>query len=154
LDYSFTYDDYCEFYNRNLTDYFRAPEYAYGNNVNYIPLTEKTADLTEVLIQLKILSLPIDILGEIIGDKSVAECIVLGLFECTRALKSLAISKFNAFTLPIASAVCGFGGLSVIIQSIAYLKNAKIKTAPFILAKIISAVLNFIFGIIISLIIF
>jgi len=51
LDYSFTYDDYCEFYNRNLTDYFRAPEYAYGNNVNYIPLTEKTADLTEVLIQ-------------------------------------------------------------------------------------------------------
>jgi len=110
--------------------------------------------LTEVLIQLKILSLPIDILGEIIGDKSVAECIVLGLFECTRALKSLAISKFNAFTLPIASAVCGFGGLSVIIQSIAYLKNAKIKTAPFILAKIISAVLNFIFGIIISLIIF
>ena len=110
--------------------------------------------LTEVLLTFKILSIPINLLSKVLSDSSVAECIVLGLFECTRALKTLSLSNFTLFTLPVCASVCGFGGLSVIVQSLAYLKNAKIKAAPFIFAKILSAALNFIFGLLISLMFF
>ncbi len=110
--------------------------------------------LTEVLLSLKILSPVIELLSKITKDKNIAESLVLGCFECTRALKSLSLSSPSILTLPIASALCGFGGGSVIVQSISYLKKAKIKTALFIIAKIISAVINFIIGLIISLIVF
>ena len=56
------------------------------------------------------------------------------------------------FSLPIASFIVGFGGLSVILQSIAYLKKAKIKTAPFLFGKILTAFVNFIVGFIINVI--
>ena len=110
--------------------------------------------LTEVLIATKILSPIIFLLEKITENKALSESLVFGFFECTRALKSLSTVNFSSLSLPIASAICGFGGLSVIAQSISYLKSAKIKTAPFILSKIISAVFNFIIGFIVSIIVF
>ena len=107
--------------------------------------------LTEVFLYLKILNPLIELVTLLTKDKTLAESFVLGLFECTRALKTLSLAKSSLFILPVASAICGFGGLSVIAQSISYLKNAKIKTAPFILSKIISAVINFFVGLIFSL---
>ena len=107
--------------------------------------------LTEMLLSLNLLSPIIDTVTLITGDKNLSSSIVLGAFECTRGLKTLSANGINFFTLPVAAAICGFGGLSVIAQSLAYLKKAKIKTAPFVLAKLLSAVLGFCIGLIFSL---
>ncbi len=107
--------------------------------------------LTEILLSLNLLSPIIDAVTLFTGDKNLSRSIVLGAFECTRGLKTLSKNGITFFTLPFAAAICGFGGLSVIAQSLAYLKKAKIKTAPFVLSKLLSAVLGFFIGLIFSL---
>lgn len=110
--------------------------------------------ITEILTTLGVLTPLVNLLEQLLGDKNIAEGIVYGLFECTKGLKALSGTGLNFFTLPICAALCGFGGLSVIAQSISYLKSAKIKTAPFIFAKLIGAVINFIIGVLVSIICF
>lgn len=107
--------------------------------------------LTEILTATGLLSLPIKLLSTLFKDENIGKAIVYGAFECTRALKQLSLSTNVFFILPVASLICGFGGLSVIAQSLAYLKKAKIKTAPFILAKIIMAVIGFTLSVISNL---
>ena len=108
--------------------------------------------LTEVLFSLKVLSPIINLFSTLFNDQNISKGIVFGLFECTKGLKELSLSGINFYTLPICAFLSGFGGLSVIMQSLAYLKSAKIKTAPFILAKLTMAVIGFILGLILSFI--
>lgn len=108
--------------------------------------------LTEILLNLNILTPIIKLLALAVKDEQIAKSVVLGLFECTKGLSSLSVSNQNFFILPIASFICSFGGLSILAQSLAYLKKAKIKTAPFILSKIISAVISFILASLLSLV--
>jgi len=97
--------------------------------------------LTEILFSLGILKPFTYLFGE---------SLTLGAFECTKGLKALAKKGVNFFSLPIATAICSFGGLSVIMQSLAFIKKAKIKTAPFIISKIICAVIGFGLGCVFS----
>lgn len=106
--------------------------------------------LTELLVGYKILTPLINSLTSFTGDKTISQGIAFGLFECTKGLKTIAGSNINFFTLPTVAFICGFGGLSVLAQSIAFLKSAKIKTAPFVLSKLSGAVINFLIGIIFS----
>lgn len=107
--------------------------------------------ITELLFNLNLLNGFIYLFSLIFKDKEIAKGICLGLFECTKGLKQISTIPVSLFTLPICALICGFSGLSIIMQSIAYLKNAKIKTAPFVLSKLLSAVLNFIICLIFSL---
>ena len=75
------------------------------------------------------------------------------LLELTSGLKILSQNP-NFLTLPLCAFLVSFGGLCIICQSIAFLKNAKIKTAPFVFSKLISAVLSFILALICNLIFF
>ena len=98
--------------------------------------------LSEILLRAKILS-PITFLVESYsGSKELANGFSFGLLECTNGLKTL--SKIGNSAIPICAFIVGFGGLSVIAQSMAYLKKAKIKTAVFLLIKLLTAVINFI----------
>ena len=72
----------------------------------------------------------------------------LGIFECTKGLKELAKGGITTLTLPIACFLTSFGGLSVIMQSVAFLKKAKIKIAPFLFSKVCSAILSFVLGLV------
>ena len=108
--------------------------------------------LTFVLFSLGILSPIVSLFSFVFGNKALGKGLTFGLFECTQGLKIISTLPNNFFALPLSSFICGFGGLSVLMQSIAYLKKAKIKTTPFILAKIICAVINFILSIIICFI--
>ncbi len=108
--------------------------------------------LTEILLTLHILNPLISGLTLITGNEQTSKSIILGLFECTKGLKELSISGKSIVALPICASLCGFGGFSVIAQSLAYLKKAKIKTAPFLLSKVTSAVLNFLLGLIVAII--
>lgn len=106
--------------------------------------------LTEILLNLNLLSPLINFFTLIVKDENIAKSFVLGAFECTKGLSTLSSSASGFFALPIACALCSFGGVSVICQSLAYLKKAKIKTAPFIISKIISAVVGFIIALLFS----
>ncbi len=108
--------------------------------------------LTEILFRLGLFNLPLSALNLICKDENFSKALVFGFFECTKGLNALANSPLEFFYLPVASLISGFGGLSVIAQSLAYLKGAKIKTAPFIFAKIITAVISFIIAIIFNFI--
>ncbi|MBE7061189.1 MAG: hypothetical protein E7382_01470 [Clostridiales bacterium] len=110
--------------------------------------------LTEVLLSVRILVPLVSVLEKLLGDKTLAEGIVFGILETTRGYKAVSGCGITFLTLPVCAFFCGFGGLSVIAQSLAYLKKAKIKTAPFILAKILQAVLSFVLGLIFSSIFF
>lgn len=108
--------------------------------------------ITSVLFSLKILSPIVNLFSLIFGNEILGKGLTFGLFECTQGLKILSTLKSSFLALPLCSFICGFGGISIIMQSIAYLKKAKIKTAPFIFAKIICAVINFILSTIICLV--
>lgn len=107
--------------------------------------------LTEMLIALKILTPLTKFLYIITGDKHLSEGIAAGIIEVTCGLKKLSATN-SKFALSVASFLTGFGGLSIIMQSTAFLKKAKIKTAPFILSKILSAVFSFFISLIFSVI--
>ncbi len=87
-------------------------------------------------------------------SENIKSGIAEGLLECTGGLKKLAESGIAFYSLPIAAALCGFGGISVIVQSAVHLKSAKIKIAPFLWAKVEEALLCFVFGILLSLVFF
>ena len=107
--------------------------------------------LTEILSTLKILSPLTCVFTFIFGDEQVAKGLIYGLFECTKGLKTLSHGGITHLSLPVAAALCSFGGLSVIAQSIAFLKKAKIKAAPFLFAKVTQAAISAVIGVIFSL---
>ena len=99
--------------------------------------------LAEMLIYFKILYPLTNVLALLLKSQSLAKGSVLGLIECTNGLKAMASGGITFLTLPISAFLCGFGGACVLIQSIAFLNSAKIKTAPFLLAKVMQAVISF-----------
>ena len=107
--------------------------------------------LTNVLFSLGVLSPIVNLFSLVLGNENLAKGLTFGLFECTQGLKVISTLPNSFLALPLSAFICGFGGISVIMQSVAYLKKAKIKTTPFILAKIICAVINFILSIIFAL---
>ena len=110
--------------------------------------------LTEMLNNLGVMNIISGFFGLFTESPAQSYGIANGLFECTRGLKIIAGGGISFFTLPVSAAICGFGGISVIMQSVAYLKKAKIKTAPFLLSKTLAAIVNFCIGLIFSLLFF
>ncbi len=102
--------------------------------------------LLDALTWLKVLAPLEGLFSLVLGDKIAGKALSLGLFECTIGYTTLASGGITKLALPICAVFCGFGGLSAITQSLTALKRAKIKTAPFILAKVLSAVIGFLLG--------
>lgn len=84
-------------------------------------------------------------------NENLSKSLTFGLIESTKGLKLLALEKENFLAFPLACFMLGFSGVSIIFQSTTFLKKAKIKTAKFILSKIVSAVLCFVLGLIFNL---
>ena len=106
--------------------------------------------LAEMLKDLGIMGWSAGIFGFFINDKNLAEGLSYGLIDYTLGIKAAANGGIAHLSLPCVAAMCGFGGLSSITQSLGFLKKSKIKTAPFWAAKILSGLLNFTFGSILS----
>lgn len=109
--------------------------------------------LTEILIDLKILTPVIKLFSYVFGDEMVAKGFVTGIIESTKGFKILSEAN-SLLALPLSAFITGLSGMSMICQSVAFMKSAKIKTAPFILSKIISAVLCTFYSLIFSLLFF
>lgn len=107
--------------------------------------------ITRILMHFNILLLAVYPLSKTLGSYTLANGFVVGLLECSNGLTILGSCKISLLSLPITCFVCGFGGISIIMQSFAYIKKAKIKTAPFLFAKVGQAVLSFLLGLIFNL---
>ena len=74
---------------------------------------------------------------------NISKAFTYGLIECTRGAKNLSIYGTNALTVALTTALCSFGGISIIMQSIVFLSKAKVKPLLFILQKIIQMLISF-----------
>ncbi len=77
-----------------------------------------------------------------VKDEKISSAFVSGLIECTRGCRNLSRSGISPLTVCLAESLISFGGVSVIFQSVAFLSEAKAKTAVFLLAKVIQTVLS------------
>ncbi len=82
----------------------------------------------------------------IFGDIEIAKGLTQGIFESTKGLKILSSAKNKNLGMATCCFLVGFSGISNIAQAVIFLKKAKIKTARFILSKIVCAVLSFSIG--------
>lgn len=110
--------------------------------------------LTEILYSLGLLNLPITLLTAVFKNEKVSLAIVFSLFENGKGMKVLSTLGISRLSFILSCVLCGFSGLSIILQSVVYLKRAKIKIAPFILSKIMVAIINLVFGLILAFIFF
>ncbi len=108
--------------------------------------------LTDILDTLNVLSPFYSLFGLIFNNDTIGRGITVGLLETTNGIKIISTVGITPITLPLIASITGFSGLSVIIQSMAFFKSAKIKATPFIVAKTIGIAVNFIIGFIMSLI--
>ncbi len=110
--------------------------------------------LTEILADLGIISAIAKPLGAVLGSSRLANALILGTIETTCGFSALASLPISLGLFSAGAFLIGFGGISVIIQSCAFLKNAKIKTAPFIFSKISCAILSLVISVPIYLLFF
>lgn len=107
--------------------------------------------VSEILFNLKVFNPLISLLNLIFQDQQVSKAVVFGILENSKGLITLSQMGAQRESFIISAFLCGFSGLSVILQSVAFLKKAKIKIAPFILSKIMAAIINTIYSFIISM---
>ena len=107
--------------------------------------------ITDFLDAIKLLNLFSYPFNLAFNDPNISKGFLVGLLECTKGLKMISASN-HFLKLPLCAFLSGFGGVSIILQSITYVKKAKIKTASFLYGKILTAFVNFIFGLLFTFI--
>lgn len=105
--------------------------------------------ISSVLELYGLLSPALSAVKEITGSRELSEGIVFGALECTSGVAKLSSLGACKQSFVAAAAICGFGGVSATAQSLAYLKKAKIKAAPFVLSRFAAAALNCLFALIV-----
>lgn len=110
--------------------------------------------LVEVLFSLGLFNPVLNLIDKLLGDKNLSKAIVFGILENTKGVKTASLSGVSRLSFCVCAMLCGFSGLSTIFQSVAFLKKAKIKTAPFLISKILLTVINLIYSLLISLLLF
>lgn len=106
--------------------------------------------ITEMLFDAGLLNLPMKLLTPLLGTPEAAKALLTGIFECTKGIKLIS-NTGHPLAVPLIGLMISFGGLSVITQSLIFLKKAKIKTALFFFSKILQAVICFVILFIFSL---
>jgi glycerol-1-phosphate dehydrogenase [NAD(P)+] len=76
-------------------------------------------------------------------DKEKALAFCAGLIECTNGCILFAKTQ-GVLTLPLTAFIITFGGVSVLVQSISFLKEAKVNIKVFLLSKVLQAINSFI----------
>ncbi len=81
------------------------------------------------------------LLSKLQFNKSHINGLIFGILEVTRATKELSIIK-DSLSVILASGLISFSGLSIIFQSMAFLKTAKIKAHTFICFKCVHMIVS------------
>ena len=78
------------------------------------------------------------------GNKEVARAFSVGLIECTRGCKELSALPITPLTIALSGALISFSGLSIIMQSLAFLQKAEVNSLFFIKGKLLQTLITFI----------
>ena len=98
--------------------------------------------LIRMLEQCGFFLLPVRLFTLLSGDETLARGFAYGLVECTTGI-GYAASSLSPLKIPAVGFLISFGGISVMTQSLVFLKKAKMKTARFFLSKFLHAVFTF-----------
>lgn len=109
----------------------------------YITIFFLLADILTSIGVLSPVTYAIDKILSIFNIKNLSIGIIGGLLEVTRGCKLLS-QQHNIYSICFACGCISFSGLSIIMQSMSFLKKCKIKAPYFILVKCFHAVLSFI----------
>lgn len=74
---------------------------------------------------------------------SLSDCkgLLYGFLEVTRGCKTLSLSS-SYLSIALSSGIISFSGISIMMQSMAFLKNTKIKMHSFVLTKLVHMILS------------
>ena len=101
--------------------------------------------ISEILCDFNIL-LPLSYIIELILSpfnlQGIGNAISFGFIEFTKGAKALSSLGATPLTISLANFIITFGGLSVIMQSLAFLKKAQVNAWFFILGKFIQALIS------------
>ena len=78
------------------------------------------------------------------GNKEISRAFSVGLIECTRGAKELSLLPLSPLTVALSGALISFSGISIIMQSLAFLQKAKVNSWFFIKGKLLQTLLTFI----------
>ncbi len=77
------------------------------------------------------------------GNKEISRAFTVGLIECTRGCKELSLLTQSPLTISLSGSLISFGGISIIMQSLAFLQKAQVRSWFFIKGKIIQTIITF-----------
>lgn len=110
----------------------------------YITIFYLIGEVFEILNIFKILNSIFSKLFEIFGFNNIQSSgFIYGVLEVTRGAKILSVLPSSS-SLILATGIVSFSGLSIIMQSMAFLKEAKIKAHNFIFSKCVHCVVSMI----------
>ena len=101
-----------------------------------------------------VLTYPLSLVLNLFGvSQEFSSGIVLGLVEITRGCLELSyLTTLNPkLVIVLCSGIISFGGLSVMLQNMTFLKQCNIKTSFYLLQKLTQALLTMIFAVILTL---
>lgn len=143
-----TLNDYAHFYEKSDNALY---ECVYSSVISvlivggfvsvFFVISEILSDFYILYPITKLLSL---ILTPFSASGNEAEALSIGLIEFTKGAKMLAGLGVTPLTVSLANFIITFGGISAIMQSLAFLKNAKVSAKFFILGKFIQAIISFV----------
>ncbi len=90
---------------------------------------------------IKTLSFPLSKLFDLMHLPNLSEAFFNGIIEVTKGIKFLSAQK-SIFSVCLTSFLLSFSGISIILQSMAFLKKCKIKARYFIFVKCVHAILS------------
>ncbi len=107
----------------------------------YITIFYLLSEMLEVLNIFSILTSTISPLTKMVGISNLeTKSILYGIVEVTRGCKDLSVLK--GVTAPAICGLISFSGISIIMQSLAFLKTAKIKAHTFIFSKCVQSIIS------------
>lgn len=107
--------------------------------ISYI-ISDILCDFNLLIILEKIFYLPLKLFN---CDSFNVKGFCYGIIECTRGAEILKLSSNIPLSVSLFSSVVSFGGISIFLQSIIYLKKANVKISIFVLSKILQAIFSF-----------
>ena len=110
----------------------------------YITIFFLIGEILDYLKIFKIINHIVSVLFNLLKiDKKYINGIIYGVLEVTRGSKTLSVFSENTSVM-LVTGILSFSGLSIIFQSMAFLKQAKIKTSTFIFYKLVNCIFSMI----------
>ena len=111
-------------------------------SVCFVDSVKESCKTTSVMCAFIVLfSVVIYLIPDFPSNLQPLKCFIFGLLEVTSGVAAASV-KISLASVLTVSAICGFGGLCIIFQIIAICSDAKIRIFPFIISRILHALLS------------